>query len=328
MKEKPKTKVVVLGVILALALIGLFITDDGDIAAMGTCAVSGEFVSLPSTPKDFTADYFGHEWSGNTANLVDASIYLSGAWERPVLYAIRDALQNSSEEKKGYFLDIGANVGTHSFFAAPYSKTVYAVEPWPTVLTRMEAFIKKEKIMNVEIHAVGYANEPGEMPFIVPPDSNLGIGTFSTSRFKAEKGVIQLPLVVADDDLEKRGVKRIDVVKIDIEGYEKPALKGLKKTMERDRPVVILELNTSNKEGFHSMKELSETFPKDYKFYEIHEQADFLIEFPGGTRRGCVQKSGDYDYQIFKESFQGEPRVVAAIPNEKAEKLVAVSLAN
>jgi hypothetical protein len=55
---------------------------------------------------------------------------------------------------------------------------------------------------------------------------------------------------------------------MDIEGYEKLALKGLQKTLRKHRPIVEFELSTDPKSSvsIKSKEELLALFPKDYEF--------------------------------------------------------------
>ena len=50
-------------------------------------------------------------------------------------------------------------------------------------------------------------------------------------------------MVTIDDTVESLGLDRVDVIKIDIEGYEEHAVLGAARTLERDRPTVFIELN-------------------------------------------------------------------------------------
>lgn len=55
---------------------------------------------------------------------------------------------------------------------------------------------------------------------------------------------IEVPIKRLDDYIKKRNLEKISLIKIDVEGFEFPVLKGLKNYFEitRDRPMIICEI--------------------------------------------------------------------------------------
>jgi hypothetical protein len=45
-----------------------------------------------------------------------------------------------------------------------------------------------------------------------------------------------------DDYVRKAGITRVDLIKLDVDGYECAVLRGSGHTLERDRPLIIMEL--------------------------------------------------------------------------------------
>jgi len=66
----------------------------------------------------FVADFFGLKWEGNLYNNVDFSVFYYGAFEKPLLYFMRDVAVNMRAEFDApiSFCDIGSNVGQHAVF--------------------------------------------------------------------------------------------------------------------------------------------------------------------------------------------------------------------
>jgi methyltransferase FkbM-like protein len=87
-----------------------------------------------------------------------------------------------------------------------------------------------------------------------------------------------LEIGAGDDELRSAGVASVAIIKMDIEGYEKPALEGLRVTLKNSRPIVVFELsrNPANPLSIKSEEELKSLFPDDYQFYLIDESQDWI----------------------------------------------------
>ena len=97
---------------------------------------------------------------------------------------------------------------------------------------------------NITLHEVGLGEKEDLVPFYAPPEHNLGSGTFlSTHAAESAKPVGSFRVVVGDKWLKQRGISSIELIKIDVEGYEKPVRTGLSSTPRQDRPVVVVEVS-------------------------------------------------------------------------------------
>jgi FkbM family methyltransferase len=228
-----------------------------------------------SGPFDFVADIDGVKYAGNTGNYVDNQIFYDGAFEKPNLFLLRD-LMRSVFTGQGTFIDIGANTGQHSMMISRYSKEVHAYEPWEPVLKRFRQMVEWNGIKNISIHAYGLGDENSKKPFFKPAESNLGTGSF-VAGFKSENSLEgALEIKKGDDAFAKEHITAVSVIKMDIEGYEKPALQGLRQTLIKYRPILVFEVST-NPQGSVSIKskeELVGLFPEKYEFLVIGEKSD------------------------------------------------------
>jgi FkbM family methyltransferase len=248
-------------------------------------------------PVDFRTDFFGLVYEGNSRNLLDKQILCFGAQEKYILFFMRDVAGLLGKNEVVFF-DIGANVGQHSLFMSRLVKEVHAFEPYPPVLEKFRRLVAINNIGNVHIHPVGLGNENGQLPFSEPPDSDTGTGSFLPKGSPSNKSV-SMPLVIGDEWLEEIEARRVDIVKCDIEGYEKPALLGLRRTLERNRPIVVMELNLGSEESFKSIDDLYATFPHSYELllfckedpytghYQLCKQGDRL-DFKKQERHNIV----------------------------------------
>lgn len=241
------------------------------------------FTRAPSIPAcvredfDFTTDFFGMRLEGNMSNLIDKNIFYYGAYEKPNLFVLRD-LMRSVSGSEGTFIDIGANIGQHSLFMSRYSKTVHAFEPWQPVLKRFRRMIQINGIKNITIHPYGLGNENSKKPFFKPAASNLGTGSF-VENFNSENSPEgELEIKKGDDAFAEERITSVSVIKMDIEGYEKLALQGLRNTLKKHRPAMVFEITTDSKSpvSIKSKEELTALFPENYVFLVISERSDLL----------------------------------------------------
>jgi FkbM family methyltransferase len=219
-------------------------------------------------PVEFVVDFYGLKYAGNSGNLIDRRILFFGAFEKDVLHFMRDAAA-ALKVKRPVFIDVGANTGQHALFMSKHVGQVYAVEPLPSILVRLRKNVKLNGLKNVTVLPVGFGAKAAELPFYQPPKRNLGSGSFVRRFQPGNKPFGKLKVVRGDDALREAGAERVDLIKIDVEGYEKPVLQGLKRTLATHRPWVVMELTIDPRHAavFKSADELRAAFPKDYRFF-------------------------------------------------------------
>lgn len=223
-----------------------------------------------SNPFDFVTEINGIRYEGNTGSVIDIQILVYGAYEKSILHFLRDTMA-SVYSNQGVFLDIGANTGQHSFFISRYATEIHAFEPWEPVIKRLRHTVETNNIKNIIIHPFGLGNENSRKPFYRPPENNLMTGSFVDGFQEHNAYDGELEIQIGDDALDKAGVISVALIKIDIEGYEKLALMGLRRSLSKYRPIVEFELNTDPKRSvsIKSMRQLIDLFPESYDFLVI-----------------------------------------------------------
>lgn len=137
-------------------------------------------------------------------------------------------------------LDIGTNIGNHTlyFLLECGASKVHCFEPMERVYDILLKNIDLNHVQNkVELHHVAVGARSSRAKLSHYDSNNLG----ATEIKYNNHGDYQ---VVAIDDLQIED--RISFVKIDIEGFEYEALKGMKQTIEKHHPYMMIEIRDDN----------------------------------------------------------------------------------
>lgn len=208
-----------------------------------------------------TINYFGQTYECDLGSFVDWMICFYGAYELGVLEVLRQAAHLAGSG--AVFLDIGANVGTHSLYMSRYAAQVHAFEPWALARDRLNASLAVNNIKNIHVHPFGLGDDEAELPFFAPDSANLGTGSFCQG-VNVNKPQASLRIRRGDDTLAQLGLTRIDVIKIDTEGFEIKVLNGLRDTLWRHAPVLVVEIALAAKDGMDEAA-IRALFPVDWQ---------------------------------------------------------------
>jgi len=221
----------------------------------------------------FSRDFFGLIYHGNLNNNVDYAVYYHGAFEKHLVFFMRDAMQLRAPDNKGCFVDIGANVGHHSLFMSTVAEEIHSFEPYPPVRQLFEKRIADNAVSNIQVHPVGLSDRNTELPFYAPSGSNAGVGSFDASSLsKGNLPAGELKLVRGDDYIKTLALQRLDIIKMDVEGFEKPALAGLRDTLAHFRPLLIVEITYGQALSFNTVEEIYDHLPPGYTLYTFDKR--------------------------------------------------------
>lgn len=201
-------------------------------------------------------------------NDLDAiSYYSSGSFPEPGTLSIVQKLLKPG----GRFIDVGANVGMFSLVASRAvgsTGRVWAIEPTPSTLSALKTTLRLNGVSEfVTVLECAAGNEKGTVQINVGQTS----GHNSLLPLQDSQNSIDVPMVVLDDVI---GNEKVDLIKIDVEGWETEVLKGLRRTIEANLGVtIILEYAPSHlqRAGRDIADWLSDLQAFDLDIFEIDE---------------------------------------------------------
>ena len=191
-----------------------------------------------------------------------------------------------------FVLDIGANIGFYtclfSHLVGPNGKVV-AFEPDEVNFKRLSANV--QGLNNVELHnsAAGESNETIKLYY--SDKLNVDHQTYDIGE---DRGAVDIESVRIDDVIDIN--EKITFIKIDIQGYDYKAMKGMNRILSKSAPISILG------EYWPYGIDKAGDPPLDYLNYL--EELDFVVEILDGLSKGELNEKIEVKgyYTDFKAS--------------------------
>jgi FkbM family methyltransferase len=210
------------------------------------------------------------------------------AFERPVFRELQKLVRPGMT-----VYDIGANVGLFSVRLLRWIRPtgwLYAVEPSPVCVSFLRANLGLTGAENFQILPVAISNRRTECAFRLNYANSL-IGVTSDSPHAAKPGhELRVAAESLDGLIAERGLRKPDLIKLDVEGAEALAVEGMMETIATARPTLMIEL--------HGRAAASQTLQRlascGYRYLDTstgvtYERAEDLSE---ALPEACVQVIG------------------------------------
>jgi FkbM family methyltransferase len=146
------------------------------------------------------------------------------------------------------FVDIGANIGSYSIFAAGLGAQVVAIEANPQTATKLGFNVRANDLDSVTVVNSAVGPREDTLPLWQEP-SNCGFATFVKDLTTGEWAGDWTPTFVKVRPLtaitDEQGLTRIDVLKVDVEGFEDRVVLPFLRHADRSLwpRVILLETN-------------------------------------------------------------------------------------
>jgi FkbM family methyltransferase len=172
-------------------------------------------------------------------------MYMLGQIEPVVSFIVRRLFHSN-----GVMLDIGANVGYYSILAAyacPNGQ-VWSFEPSPRTYGILCENIQANRLQNVVARQLALGETHSMLKFNIYGDQALNsVSVSAEHRHPFFPGgpvqVLNVECTTIDDVMNDNHIERVDLIKLDIEGYEYFALKGAERLLARpDAPILVCEI--------------------------------------------------------------------------------------
>jgi len=151
--------------------------------------------------------------------------------------------------------DVGGDQGLFTlFFAHRVGKDgqVVVFEPNPRSRQRIQQNIQHNGFQNVRVMPIGLGERREMLQFAFPdsePARGTAIPTIAAQiNREANAKTCEIEVNSLDDEIKRSGLPSPHFIKIDVEGMEYPALKGMQETLRTRRPRLSIELHGAGME--------------------------------------------------------------------------------
>lgn len=150
------------------------------------------------------------------------------------------------KDGQGAVLDVGANIGIMTVHLAQKlpNSTIHAFEPMPSNFGVLQKIVSKFKLKTVQLHEIALGESKGKVKMILPENGKTKMQGLSHVKHESitewNHGTeFDVPLDTLDNVLNGEPIQGI---KIDIENFEYYALKGGRRILEQNHPIIYAEL--------------------------------------------------------------------------------------
>ena len=258
------------------------------------------------TPDTFVCKFVPNEYQykqnsirHTIRNTIKFELDISDYLEHAIYFGFKDKAQDELFAlcKSGaIIIDIGTNIGYVLLnFAriAGNRGVVFGFEPNPITYNKCMKNISLNDFSNIKVFNMALGNESKEKILIVPYSRNMG-GAYLTSTNSSDGGT-KVAMNMLDSFVMENQISKIDLIKIDVEGFEFNVLNGAKESIKKYKPILFIEIddNLLQRQGI-TVKELiefistfgyfivkadtGEEITKDYNFKNVH--FDIICQIP------------------------------------------------
>jgi FkbM family methyltransferase len=220
--------------------------------------------------------YFGLRFNHHLTGDVSRCTYVDARYEPNEMYAMAGMIGPGM-----CVVDAGANEGIFTLIAAHLvgaGGQVHAFEPSPRERTRLLANLALNGLSNVKVHPTALGRAPGRAILRVAERGHPGhntIGSFAYTGTALESSV-EVDVVTLDQTVKELDLRRLDLLKIDVEGSETAVLQGADEVLRTLRPVVVAEAQDA------SLRQMGSNVPELLAVLRRHNY-EVRVFGPSGT---------------------------------------------
>ena len=170
----------------------------------------------------------------NPADAVISAALTFGVYEPYETKLLKNTIQSGMT-----VVDIGANIGYYAVIAglrAGPTGRIVAYEPDPTNMSFLRKNLERNGLTNAVAVQKALSDRQGTALFYLTKHNK---GTHSLANNRDVKETIEVETDTLDFSLSALDIRKVDVLKIDIEGAEPLAFEGMRETLTRNKDIIV-----------------------------------------------------------------------------------------
>lgn len=180
--------------------------------------------------------------------------------------------------KGDYVIDVGGNIGAVTLNCAKIvgeTGKVYTFEPHKGNFSRLTKNLLLNNFKNIVAINKGLGIKENYATMVEVREDNPGMNRIISDNATPSEGVkSQIEIISLDSYIRENNIKEVNMIKIDVEGFEMNVLQGANETLLKHRPKLFIELDDNNlKEQGSSAKALLR-FLEKHKYHIIHAEEE------------------------------------------------------
>ena len=194
---------------------------------------------------------------------IDEQIFLSREWSHGLINTLLENVRSDS-----IVLDVGANIGYMTLHLSQkcLDGHVYSFEPVRSLYEQLQTNVEINNFENnctlLNI-ALGNVDEAGT---VLKNTKNMGMSSIVRSEKVSSENE---NIIIKKLDSIDLNVENIDLIKVDVEGFEYEFLKGAEKTIKNHMPILVIEYSPAllSSDEQHDLVEF--LYKMGYKIYDV-----------------------------------------------------------
>lgn len=218
----------------------------------------------------FNIDVLDNDWVGG-------SIITGTSWEPHITFFLERNLKKNS-----VFIDVGSNYGWHSITSSNLCEIIYSFEPQKYVYNIQKENIKQNNITNINLFNYGIGNT-NEMLNMSPINYNESVNVGDLSIGLGGE-------IVEVRTLDSLTLNKVDIIKIDVQGFEKFVIEGGVDTINKNKPLLIVEFED------HQLRKFNYGVIDLFKLIKDMGYYIYLLDYHYPSDHVCVHKDKLNDF--------------------------------
>ena len=143
-------------------------------------------------------------------------------------------------------IDIGSNIGYYALLESKKigkNGNVLAIEPSPENFSTLVYNIKLQNDQNINAFNFAIGDKNDEIEFLIGKKSNWSKVKDENDIIESEDKIIKIPLKTLNSFVKDNQLEKIDLLRMDVEGYENNIIDGAIEVLTKFKPKIMVEIH-------------------------------------------------------------------------------------